>query len=147
MRRRHLERPDLHPAELRRAVRHRDVAYAGFLYFGVALAVAFALNWMPTDWWLYRLISRWFGFPVLAASGPIALLALGFSVVVWREWILWIPAAFVVTTPGLLWQSSSAAGAADWFGVYFITFAVVSLGLPLFWFLVERRRLLNRPRR
>jgi hypothetical protein len=147
MRRRHLERPDLHPAELRRAVRHRDVAYAGFLYFGVALAVAFALNWMPTDWLLYRFLSRWFGFPVLAVSVPAGLLALGFSVAVWREWMLWIPAAFVLATPALLWRLSSGAGAVAWLGVYFIAFTLFSLGLPLFWFFVERRCLLNHPQR
>ncbi len=146
MRRPHLEAPDVHPATLRREVRRRDLAYAGFLYFGLALAVAFTLNFVPTSWWVYRFVSPWFGFPVLALSWPVGLVALGTSLTVWREWPLWLLAACLLATPGLLWRAPGPGGAADWLGLYFVGFAVLASGLPLWWFLVERRRLLGRPR-
>lgn len=146
MRRRHLEASDVHPATLRRELRRRDLAYGGFLYFGLVLAGGFALNWMPSGWWLYRFVSLWFGFPVLVVSWPVGLIALGYSLTVWREWPLWILAVFVVSTPGLLWLSPGSAGTVDWLGLYFVGFALIGAGLPLWWFLVERRRLLSRPR-
>ncbi|MCP4205203.1 MAG: hypothetical protein GY769_25110 [bacterium] len=134
-------RPEnLHPTDRRRQRRRRDVAFGGYLYIGWMLATAFLLNWIPVATPGYWAVGSFLSYPALVLAVPAGLLALVYTVVVWRERSLWLMAALTAAVWPALW---SAARLADpWsaaVGAFFVGLTVLLLALPLGWFSSWRR--------
>ena len=140
---------DQHPAYLAQGVRRRDLAYACFLYFGVMLAIAFLLNWLPTGSWLYGFVADRFGAAVLFGFMPAAIVGVGSTFYLRRDLPLIVLAVLTAGVPAVLWVAGRSPADGDAVGgVYFGTFTLLALALPLRWFLDLRRRLVEsgRPR-
>ncbi len=134
---------DQHPAYLAQGVRRRDLAYACYLYFGLMLAIAFLLNWLPTDGWLYGVVADRFGAAVLFGFLPAGIVGVGSTFHLRRDPPLVVLAALTAGVPAVLWAADRWPPVADGGGVYFGLFTLLALALPLRWFFDLRRRVLE----
>ena len=133
---------DLHPAELAREIRLRDMAYGCYLYFGVMLGAAFVLNVLPTDTWLYLGLSSALGPGVLFGFLPAGLAGLVTSWRLRREWPPVVLGVLTLGGPLALWAAARFAWFGDRWGIaYFAVLTACALWLPLRWFLILRRQL------
>lgn len=132
----------LHPSIRRRMRRGRDVAYAAYLTLGLALSAAFALNRLPTSWWLYRagavvLSSPWVVLLMVVAG----VLAMAASLIHRREQTLVLMAVLLAAgVPVLVMVPSSPTVRDHVASPYFVVATIAWLALPLRWFLHARRR-------
>ncbi len=134
---------DQHPAHLAQGIRRRDLAYACYLYFGLMLAIAFLLNWLPTGSWLYGWFADRFGATVLFGFLPAGIVAVGSTFHLRRDPPLIILAVSTAGVPAVLWATGRGSVAGAGAGVYFGVFTLLALALPLRWFLGLRRRLVE----
>jgi hypothetical protein len=140
-----MQRGDLHPACLPREMRRRHLGYAGFLCCGSVCGIALALNWLPTNSWLYVGLAALFRLPVLMVFNLGALVGATFSVVAWREWQLPVLTGLTVITAFLPWMVQRWPAIPDpAVGAYLVSYVLLALGLPARWYLIDRRRLLGR---
>ena len=132
-----------HRAHLAQGIRRRDWAYACFLYFGVMLAIAFLLNWLPTGGWLYGVVADRFGAAVLFGFLPAGIVGVGSTLYLRRDRPLLALAALTLGIPAVLFLAEWPAAGDVIGGVYFGAFTLLALALPLRWFLDLRRRLVE----
>ena len=136
---------DEHSAHLAQGIRRRDLAYACYLYFGVMLAIAFLLNWLPTGSRLYGFVADYFGAPVLFGFLPAGIVGVGSTLHLRHDRPLVALAILTAGVPVVLWAAGRWTSLGDVSGgVYFGTFTVLALAMPLRWFFDLRRRLVNR---
>ena len=135
----------LHPAMLPREMRWRDVAYLCFVVCGGVLLGAVLLNWIPTDTWVYIALAWLYSFPVLFVFTVAALAGAAFSLVAWREWRLLLLSSLTLLTAWIPWLVRQWPVLPDLVvGSYLALYLVLSIGGPLWWFLIDRRRILER---
>jgi hypothetical protein len=126
-------------------MRWRDLGYAGFLCSGLVLLGAVALNWLPTDSWLYLGLARVYELPILFLFAGGGLLGIGFAIARWSESALSILAVLTIAAPAIPWLYRSwpeiwGIGAP----VFLLSYTFLAVGLPLRWYLRDRRRLHKR---
>ena len=132
---------DLHPADRRRQRRWRDAAFAGFLYLGSMLALAFVLNWIPVTTPGYWALGSFLAFPALVLAVPAGLVALAYTVMVRHQRTLWLMAALTAAVWPALWSVSRLPEVPSAVvGAFFVALTVLLLVLPLSWFFGLRRR-------
>ena len=131
---------ELHPAHIAQGIRRRDLAYACYLYFGLMLAIAFLLNWLPTGSRAYGLVADHFGATVLFGFLPAGILGVGSSILL-RDRPLMALAVLTAGVPVFLWAAGRWPAVAAAGGLYFGTFTLLALALPLGWFAGLRKRL------
>lgn len=140
-----VESHQLHPALLPKEMRWRSVGYVCFLISGGVVLGAVVLNWIPTDTWLYIGLAWLYGLPVLFVFTVAALLGAAFSMVAWREWRLPLLSLMTLLTAWIPWLVRSRPAIPDGVvGGYLAVYLALSVGVPLWWFFVDRRRLLER---
>lgn len=140
-----IEQRQLHPAMLPREMRWRDVGYACFLISAAVILGAVLLHWMPTNTWVYVGLSWLYRRPVLFIFTLAALAGMAFSLVAWRErrlGVVSLATLVLAWIPWLVrkWPSIPDATIAGYLALYL----GLSIGGSLWWFLVDRRRLLRR---
>ena len=142
---RRIEDKRLHPAMLPREMRWRNIAYASFLTAGLVVFGAVLLNWIPTDTWLYTGLAWLYHRPVLFVFTVAGLLGGAFSFVAWREWRLFLLLATTLLTAWLPWLVMRWPAVPDLLVVASLAlYLMLVIGGPLWWFLVDRRRILRR---
>jgi len=140
-----VERKHLHPASLPREMRWRDIAYASFLGCGLALLGAVLLNWIPTDTWIYSGLAWLYRRPILFVFTLAAVLGAAFSLVAWREWRLIVLSLATLLTAWIPWLVMRWPAIPDLVVVgYLSAYILFALALPLWWYFIDRRRLLHR---
>jgi len=132
---------DLHPAARHRQMRRRDAAFGGFLYLGSILGLAYVLRWIPVTIPGYWYVGSFLTFWGLVLAVPASLVGFAYTVVVRRERALWVLLALVLAVgPALASVPLLPAPWTGLVGLFFATLTVLSLALPLRWFLRRRRR-------
>lgn len=140
-----IERKQLHPALLPRELRWRDIAYASFLVCGLVMGGAILLNWTPTDTWFYLGLAWLYRLPILFVFTGGTVLGTAFSLVAWREWRLPVLSLATLLTTSIPWLVMRWPSTSDLaVGGYLVGYPLVALSLPLWWYVVDRRRLLRR---
>jgi hypothetical protein len=115
----------------------RNVAYAGFLFCGVAALIISALEWIPMD----LTTAQGVGFLVVL---PLALAALPTAVVCvilgFRHWSDVRLLLLSILTILVVIEIATEAGSVAFYNAVPVVYAVVTTALCLTWFLVGRRR-------
>lgn len=132
----------VHPAEIRRLRRRRDLANSCFLFIGAAFTAAFLLKRIPTGWAAYRIGAAVLSHPLvmvgLVAGGVIGV---ALAIAARAEPGLRLLALATVALPAVLFLTArSATIGAVIAGAFFPLFTVACLVVPLLWFLRWRRR-------
>jgi hypothetical protein len=131
-----LKPQDLHPADRRRQRRQRDFAFAGFLYLGWMLAMAFLWNRIPVTTPGYWAVGSFLSTPALVLAVPASMVAIVYTIVARRERLLWVMTALSMAVAPVLWCAERLPDSwSPVVGSYFVVLTMLLLGSPLSWFL------------
>lgn len=129
-----------------KAVRRYDIAYACFLCIGTILVVLILIfELLPFNTEFLTILSMIFALPIIIVLFLAGVWGVVLSIKLRREWQLSLLSLLTLGVPVIFWaagefqpQDQSIAG---W---YLVPYIILTLVIPLIWFLSRRKRLMDK---
>ena len=128
-----------------KTLRSYDIAYACFLCIGTIFVLILFFDLIPINTEFLTILAMLFGLPIIIVLFIAGVWGVKLSIKLRREWQLSLLSLLTLGVPVIFWAAAEFQpqdqSIACW---YLVPYIILTLVIPLIWFLSRRKRLLDK---